>query len=134
LGRRTKAVHISARFLGAEVGGASVAAGEIPTQVMVETVNGPCLELFIDGEDFDLFGFRTFPASEPLLSMEELEKPVGLATMIHNVPFANAPPLPPPSNLRLRGLAMPTSEQVGATLAEFEEPLHSDPLALGFRW
>jgi hypothetical protein len=134
LGRRTKDVYVSARFLGSEVGGATVAAGEDPTEVLVNGDGSLCLELFMDGGGFDLFGFRTLPASEPPLSPEELEKPVGLATITLNVPFANAPPLPPPSNLRLRGLALPTSEQVGDTMAEFEDPLHDDPQGLGFRW
>jgi hypothetical protein len=133
-GCRADPLHLSARRLGVEVGTAGIPAGDDPATLLLHIGGEPFLEVEISGGDFDLYGFRTLPSNEAPATLEDLQAPVGLGAMLFAVPFNDAPPLPPPSNLQVHGVQLPTSEQLAGTLLEADPPIHGDPQGLGLRW
>jgi hypothetical protein len=133
LGARADVVRVSAQRFGVELDAVTVAAGDEPTTVFLDPA-AMLNEVEINGTEYVLYGMRALAASAPAMGPADLDGIVALGTLLPNVPFQDAPALDAPSGLRLRGVAMPTSEQPGLTIEEAEPPLHDDPQGLGLAW
>lgn len=134
LGPRQEPIEITAHRFGFPVDEATVPAGAGATTTILRSGVGLITELEIRGRDYILYGLRALPASAPDPDLGALDEHVALGTLLLGVPFADAPPLSPPTGLRLRGLPMPTSEQPALGLDEAGQPIHDDPQGLGLRW